>query len=331
MSTPTSGDVHVNAPLTNISIAYIQDQSAFIADKVFPNVPVAKQSDRYYVYKREDFNRDGYKVRAPSTESQGGGYDLDNTPTYYANVWALHKDIDDQIRANSDAVLNPDRDATQWLTTQALIRRENAWASKYFTTGLWGTDLTGAASSPSTGQFLQWDNAASTPIETIRAAKRTVAGNTGFRPNTLTLGRAVFDALLDHPDIVDRVKYSFQGQAGNPALTNTQVLAQLFEVDRVLVSDAVVNTAQKGQTEASSFILGKNALLSYAAPTPSLLVPSAGYTFSWTGFFGAGNMGVRIKKFRMEWLESDRIEGEMAFDQKLVGADLGYFFSGAVA
>ena len=44
MPNPTASDVHVNRPLTNISIAYTQDASTFVADKVFPNIPVAKQS-----------------------------------------------------------------------------------------------------------------------------------------------------------------------------------------------------------------------------------------------------------------------------------------------
>ena len=58
MPNPTFSDVHVNRPLTNISVAWIQEESAFIADKVFPSVAVQKQSDRYFVYFREDWYRD---------------------------------------------------------------------------------------------------------------------------------------------------------------------------------------------------------------------------------------------------------------------------------
>ena len=66
---PTPGDVHVNVPLTNISIAYLQNASNFIASRVFPNIPVQKQSDRYYTYDRGEFNRDEMKERAAGTES----------------------------------------------------------------------------------------------------------------------------------------------------------------------------------------------------------------------------------------------------------------------
>ena len=50
MPQPYSGQVHVDRPLTNISVAYLQNDNDYIADKVFPVVPVMKQSDRFFVY-----------------------------------------------------------------------------------------------------------------------------------------------------------------------------------------------------------------------------------------------------------------------------------------
>lgn len=325
MPQPTRGDVHVNAPLTNISIAHIQDTAHFIADRAFPNIPVLKQSDRYYIYDRGDFNRDEMKERAPGTESAGSGYDLDNTPTYYAPVFAYHKDVDDQIRANSDSVLAPDRDATIFVTQKALIKRERTFAASALITGVWTNEKTGVNSDVQAAtEVLIWNDANSDPIGDIRSAKRSVLLTTGFEPNKLTLGTAVFDALVDHPDIIDRIKY---GQTpGAPAMVNASTLAQLFGLDEVLVSKAIHNTAAKGATESSAFIAGNHALLAYVAPRPGIMVPSAGYTFSWNGWMGASAQGHRIKRFRMESLEADRIEAQMAYDQNIVGSDLGFFF-----
>lgn len=329
MPKPTAGDVHVNTPLTNISIAYFQDASEFVASQVFPNIPVQKQSDRYYTYDRGEFNRDEAEKRAPGTESAGGSYTLDNTPTYYADVWAFHKDIPDQVRNNADSVLAPDREATTYVTQKAMIRREKAFAATYFTTGVWTTDITGVSGTPGAGETKQWNDAASTPIEDIRAAKLVIKQSTGFTPNTLVLGEEVWSALADHPDIVDRIKY---GQTpGSPAIVSKQAVAALLELDRILVMGAIENTATEGQTAVHAFIGGKKAMLCYSAPTPGLMTPTAGYTFSWTGLTGNGVEGNRIKKFRMEALESDRVEIQFAFDMKLVSADLGYFWSSIVA
>lgn len=327
---PTRGDVHVNQPLTNISIAYMQAQGNFIADKVFPNIPVQKQSDRYFTYDRGDWNRDEMQERAPGTESAGSGYNLDNTPTYFCPVYAYHKDVSDMVRANQDTVVNQDAEATNFVTMKGLIKRERMWATKYFNPSVWGNEVTGVAASPTSTQFVKWNDAASKPIESIREYSTHMLQQTGFQPNVLTLGKQAYDALVDHPDIVDRVKY---GQTpGRPAMVNMEALAALFEVDRILVCKAIVNTANKNAagTENSQFIQGAHALLAYAAPAPGLYTPSAGYTFSWNGWFGASGQGNRIKRFRMENLESDRVENQIAFDQKVVAADLGFFMADAV-
>lgn len=323
---PTRGDVHVNRPLTNISIAYIQNADNFIAEKVFPNIPVQKQSDRYFKYERADWFRDDAEKRAPGTESAGGGFRIDNTPSYFADVWALHKDVDDQIRANADAPINMDRDATEYVTQQLMLRREKQWAADYFITGIWTTQKQGVAAAPGANQFLQWDDASSTPVEDITTTAIDIAKLTGFKPNTLVLSPYVFNTLKNNADILDRIKYTQRGTV------TTDILASLFEVDRVLVAMATSNKAAEGAVDNYDFVVSdKAALLCYSNPSPSILTPSAGYTFSWTGYLGAGTSGNRIKRFRMEELSSDRIEGEMSFDLKLIAADLGAFFYDAIS
>lgn len=326
---PTSSQVHVDQPLTQISIAFLQDARNFVADQVFPKIGVSKQSDRYYTYDRGEFNRDEMALRAPGTESAGSGYSIDNTPTYYCPVYAMHRDIDDQVRANADSVLSLDREAAEYLSHKALIKKEKLWVSKFFAGGLWtGGDLDGVSATPGAGQILQWNDASSTPIEDVRAGATAILQSTGMMPNTLVLGHEVFAALLDHPDIIDRLKY---GQTpGSPAMAGRDSLAALFGVERLFVMRSIENTAAEGVAADHAFIGGKKALLCYSAPQPGLMTPSAGYTFQWTGMAGGGE-GVRVKRMRMEHLESDRVELQMAFDQKLIASDLGYFWDTAVA
>jgi len=327
---PTVSDVHVSQALTNISVAFLQNASHFVADQVFPNIPVTKQADRYYLYDRGYFNRDEMQLRAEATESAGGHYSVDNTPTYYAPIYAFHHDIPDPRRANADSVLMPDREATELVTHKALIKREKLWAASHFVGGVWtGGDLDGVASGPGAGEFLQWNDASSTPIEDVRAGKAAVLESTGFEPNTFVMGYPVWLSMVDHPDIVDRIKY---GQtAPGPARVTVEAVAALLELDKILVMKSIENTANEGAANAHSFIGGKKALLCYAAPSPGIMTPTAGYTFSWTGYLGASPMGHRVSKFRMDHLKADRVEVEMAMDQKLVSSDLGYFFDDAVA
>ena len=313
MPQPNLNQVHVDAPLTNISIAYLQSQDNFIANKVFPVIPVDKKSDKFFVYTKNDWFRDEAQRRADATESAGSGYNL-TTSSYNADVWAFHKDVGDQTRYNSDTPLVPDREATEFVTSRLLLRQEVQFVSDFITTGVWGTDWAGVSGTPSTAEFKQWsDYANSDPIEDIEAGKETILGATGFMPNTLVLGYQVYRKLRNHPDLVDRIK------------------SRLFDVERVLVSSSVRATNAEGATAAYAFNTGKSALLTYSAPNPGLMTPSAGYTFAWRGV--SGNLGatVGVSRIRMEQLKADRIEGELAFDNKVTAADLGFFFGTAVA
>ena len=326
MPQPSVNNVHIDAILTNISVAYLQNTNNFIADKVFPTIPVDKKSNLYFKYTKDDWFRDEAQRRADGTASAGSGYGL-TTDSYMTDVFAFHKDIGDQTRANADNPLNPDMEATQFVTQRLLLRREVQWASDYFTTGVWATDITGVASSttqsPASTQTIKWsDYTNSTPIVDIELAKTTILSQTGYEPNTLVLSYAVFQKLKAHPTLVDRYKYT---QAG--AIVTEDLLAALFGVDRVLVSKSVYNSGIEGaSSQPYAYTAGNSALLCYTAPNPGLMTPSAGYTFMWTGVSGGLGTTVGVSRFRMEELKADRVEGEIAFDNKVVAADLGYFW-----
>ncbi len=317
MAQPTSTQVHIDAPLTQLSVAYVQNAANFIAGRVFPDVNVEKQSNKYFVFDRTTFMRDQMRKRGAGEESAGSGYNLSND-SYFCDVFALHKDISDFDRANTDSPLDADRNATTLITQAGLIRKEVQWVSDYFTTGIWGTDNTSAT---------DWnDYVSSDPIGDMDAAKLAILEATGQDANTLVLGLRVFNQLKNHPDIVDRIKYT-------SARTVTEdVLASLFGVGRVLVPRAVADQVAEGKTPAPALLHGKHALLLHVASSPGVEVPSAGYTFSWSGLAqGFSGQGMAMEKFRMQHTKSDRIEGHCAFDMKVVAPSLGYFFSSVVA
>ena len=315
-------------PLTNLSIAYMQDQSNFAADSVFPVVPVPHKSDIYYVIPRDAFFRNDVKERAPGTESEGTGFNVDSTNTFNARVYALHQDIPEQVDKNADYVLQLDMAATKLVTGQHLINRETKFVNSFFQAGVWtggptGADLTGVGSAPSTAQFLQWDQAGSTPITDIRNAALGVAQRTGMRPNVLVLGPYTFEVLINHPTIVDRIKYTQLG------IVDMDLLAKVLGVAKVVVPGGVQNTAAEGLPGVYSFIYGYGALLAYAAPAPGIMVPSAGYIFSWEGYLN-GTATVAVTRWWEQRLKSWRVEAEMAFDIKTTGTDLAVYFASAV-
>jgi hypothetical protein len=352
ISQPSSGDMHIDTALTDVSLAFLQDSNVFGSRRAFRSVPVRHRGDVYWTYPRGAFNRSQMEKRAPGTESASATYQTD-TAKYYCDVYALHVDIADQVRDNADSAFDMDRDATTFLTLKSLLLEELDWRDKFFggtgfsvTPGaVWTYVADGVASSPTAlgsldfvtnatnNNVLQWSATPGAgeegPIEVIRRAKRVMQQNTGFRPNIMVLGREVIDVLYDHPDIVGRLD---SGQTpGGPAMTTLQSLTALFELDEIIIMDGIVNTAAAGIADSHSFIGGKNALLLYRPASPGLMTPAPGYTFLWSGFRGANSGGMRIKNIRNELIESDRIEIQSAFEHNQVSKELGFYFNGIVA
>jgi hypothetical protein len=326
MPSPSQSDLHVNVPLTNVSVAWMQSSDAYIADKVFPKCPVKKQSDLFWKYSKSDWRRTDAKRRAPSTESPGVGWNT-TTDQYFAHVYAVHKDVDDQLRSNADSNFNLDRDATEFITNQLLLRRDLDWNESYFKTGVWDTEYAG------TTDFTKWSDAGSDPIGDVAQWILDYRKLTGFKPNKMVLGAEVMNALKQHPDIIDRIKYTQKG------IVSEDLIATLFNIDQLYTSYATVATganipdaALQDADATYDFMTNTKAVLMCFAPaSPSLMTPSAGYTFTWNGYLGGNSQGIKIKRFRMEHIASDRVEAEMTYDMKVVSPDMGVFASAVVA
>lgn len=325
---PTPSDLHISGPLTNVSVAYMQGTAGFVADRVFPIVSVDKQADQFPIYAPDSWNRSQMKLRAPATESAGAEYAI-SWDNFFCHVYALHRDIDEQTRAAADSQFNLDRDATEFLALQAMLHKEIAFATDFLTTSVWTSQWAGVSSNPSTNQFQQWDTSGSDPVADVLEAKQTVHGLTGIMPNKLVIGSVVWSKLLTNAALLDRIKY---GQtAGAPAMVNKRAFAEMCELDEVLVMDGIQNTAKDGASATNAYIGGKKALLVHVPSRPGLLTPSAGYTFSWSGYTGAGANGSVVRRFYLDAIRADRVELEIAYAQKKVAADLGLYMYDVIA
>jgi len=331
MPNPTQSDLHINQPLTNVSVAWIPNVKDYVCTQVFPEVPVQKQSDLFWKWSKSDWRRTDVVKRAPGTESAGVGWNYD-TDTYFAHVYAVHRDIDDQVRANADSNFRLDSDSTKFITNQLLLKRELDWNAKYFQPNVWDTEYEGVSAGVGAGEFLQWNDAASDPIKDVQGWLIEFRLLTGLTPTKMVIGSEVMRQLKNHPDLIDRIKYTQKG------VVTEDLISSLFGI-QLLVSYAShttvprINGAREQDAAATySFIADtKSALIVYTPDAPGLLTPAAGYTFIWNGYHAGNSQGIRIKQFRMEHIAADRIEGEMTYDQKVISADAGIFLKTVVA
>ena len=329
----TPADVHIDQPLTNLTVAYLQSDMNFIADRVFPNVPVSKKTDKYYIYDRKEFNRVGeVKPLAPRTRPERVGMSL-STDTYSIDVRALATDFDFETLANEDTMLNIRSAQTNMLMNRMRLDKELRWISTYFATNVWDTEYDGVANADddTAAEVTQWDDYTnSTPIVDITTA-RTAAflASGGFMPNIMVVTMDVRDTLINHPDILARLNGG--ATVTDTALVTDAKLAEIFGVSQFLTIKAIQNTAAEGVAEASSFVATKKAALYYAPPAPGLMVPAAGYNFTWSSLDNASGYGVEVRSYTGDHLAiegiAEEIHAVMAYDQKVVGTEMGVFFN----
>lgn len=332
----TPSEVHVDEVLTNMTIAHMQSADNFIAPRVFPNIPVDKQSDKYYVWDRDFFNRiNEVELAAPGTESPEISMSV-STDSYYVDLFHLGASFSDQMLANEDTALNTRSMAAATLANKFMLKRELDFVSNYFAPSVWSTEYTGVANADNdtAAEVTQWDDYTnSTPIVDVRNAKRAMflasSGTSSYNDVVMVITRDVFDTLMDHPDILARLNGG--ATTANPAMVNQQRLAELLGVSEILILDAIQNTADEGQTKSESFVATKKAALISRPKAPGIAVASAGYTFTWNSLPSNTGLGTSILSYQNDYLAmkkiAEKIEIYAGYEMKVTSADLGVFFN----
>jgi hypothetical protein len=319
MPLPTNDQIRHDVLLTNISVAY--SNNAYVADQVFPLVPVQQQAGIVPKYNQSYWFRDSAQLRAPGEASRRGGFKIDKTDKYYCPRYSWGFELPDEVRdtASVDGAFNLDSDATRFVTEKGYLRREVAFATDFFKAGVWN-DKTGGT------DFAQWsDYATSSPLIDLAGISDDMEASIGREPNTMVVGKQVWVQLKWHPDAIDSIKYTQRG------VMTTDIFGSMIDIPRILIGRAIRVSSAEGVAEASATyvrIFGKGVLVAWVPAGPSLLAPAAGYTFVWNR---VANALQYIKRMRNEEKEVDVIEMNTYFDQKQTARGAGTFIATAVA
>lgn len=326
-----SGDLRRDELLEAVAITYMQDRGLYVAHKVFPFLNVNKSSGFFRTYTLGDLVRIQAAPRSPGTEAQVQS--VGSSDAQYQTRQEALKDFITDEDYGDDAGPIKVRDIRAMGVTQGHITRlEVRWGQAYFTTGVWGTDLTGVASAtPNAAQFRQFDHSGCDPVYEVLRIKNMMGSATGFEPNVMVITNDVFRSLLTNSLILDRLKGG--ATTGNPAMANEKILASLFGLDELLVSKAVINSAAEGATDSIARMFTNRMLFAYRTSTPSKDVPSAGYTFVWTTPDNVvGNPSqIQVFSYYREELGREDIEARMHYDQKVTASNLGIYCGSVLA
>lgn len=316
------GDVHIDVALTNISLAY--PNNGMVGENLFPVVRVRKQSDLYYEFGREGWlPEDDY--RAPGSEAtEIPGLKVSTHP-YFAREHALQIAVTDEERENADTPMSPDRDGTELVTSKILLKREQRMQQLVTATANYASGH--STTLAGTDQWSDYDN--SDPIGDLKAGLRQVHSVLFMEPNTAVIPYEVMAVLEDHPDFIERIKYS---QAG---VITADIIASVVGLQRIIVPGLGYNSATNpNQTPTLAYLWGKDVVLAWVPPRAGLRTPAFAYEFNWR--FPGGREQVVIR-WRENRRESDIVRVKRRYDLKLIATDesgasiAGYLIKSAVA
>ena len=300
-----SQNQHFDQVLTNISVAW--ENEALVAERLFPTVVVRKQADKYYTFGRESWLPESGDFRAPGTEANeipGLGV---STDTYYAQEHSLQIAVTDEERENVDNPMAPDRDGAELVTDKILLGRELAMKTLVTDTSQYATDMTVTLSGAA-----QWNTAnyaTSDPISDIRKGVRAMHAHIFREPNVLVIPYSVMSELEDHPDFIERIKYSER------AILTPELIGAVLGFSNIIIPGTGIATST---SLTPSYLWGKDVLLAYVPPRAGLRTPAFAYEFVWG--YGKG-LAMATDRWREEKRKSDIIRTSRRYDLKLVGRE----------
>lgn len=297
--------------LTAIALAY--HNAAMIADLVLPRSPVGKREFKYYEHDMaEGFTVPDTRVGRKSRPGQVEFHATEKTSS--CDDYGLDDAVPQDDIDNAPSHYDPRGRAVEGITNLIELDREVRTAGLVF-----NADTYPAGHKETLSGADQFSDAASTPLAVISAALDKVI----MRPNIMVIGQPAWTILRQHPEIVKAA----HGNSGDKGMASRQAVAELFELEELVVGQAWVNTARRGQAANYQRTWGKHIALLHRDRNADT---RQGATFGLTAQFGgrvAGswpdrNIGLRGGEF---------VRAGESVKELITAPHLGYFLENVAA
>jgi hypothetical protein len=315
----------VQPQLTAITLAY--RNARMIADEVLPRFPVDSDTFKYTTYTQADaFTIPNTRV---GRKSQVNEIDWTATEASASTSDYGLEDAIPQADINRAAAapkifgvrpIDPMMRSTELLTDLIALDREQRVATLLFTAANY--PAANKVTLSGTGQWSDYTN--SDPVTAILSAFDGML----IRPNVGVVSRAVYTKLRMHPKVVAAV-FAIGGNAAQGGVTSNQAIADLLELDELIVAEGWYNSAKKGQTATIVRLWGKNALFFYRAPVAT--GPQGGITFGITAEWGNRIAGTIENDPDIGLRGGTRVRVGESVKELMLASDVGYLFTAAVA
>lgn len=302
----------IDPALTAIAVAY--RNQAYIADTVAPRIPVDKQRFTFIQYSADTmFNRPDSRVGRRSKPNEVHLDALEVTDS--TEDFALDGGVPSADEENADGRYDPLGNEVMFLQELIALDREARVAGIVFNNATYDAALRQTLSG--TAQFSDYTN--SDPISVINDALDAPL----VRPNQMVIGQRAWTRFRAHPRIVAAV----MGTGVRDGNASRQAVAELFELDEVIVGQSRMNSAKRGQAPSLTRLWGPHIALLHKAPVPQAKGA--------TTFMGSFQWGDRIAS---QWEDKNMgmrggtvVRTGESLRERVIAAQAGYFIQNAVA
>lgn len=318
MSQMTPSTARVIDPILTTVARAVAMQSAPVAEVLFPRVPVAQRGGRIISFSNEHFKLYNTQ-RAPGANTKRVEYGY-SSATFSLIDYSLEGSVPIELMQEAAAVPGIDLAQGAIMRVRSLqdVEREVQCATLATTAASYGASnkitLAGADqwSAPTT----------SDPFDDINVGREAVRAGIGIRPNVMTIGPKVRNALVNHPAVLARLRGGAGADSTDRAPATLAELARVFDLDQVIEGASIYHNGT-----AFVDIWGTFALLAYVTPKSMAEMgsPSFGYTYQLAGYPYAEEAYFDRNTKTWYYPITD------ARQPVLVGATAGYLITGASA
>ena len=309
----TGRDLHIDQALSNITVGF--RPQGMIWDQVFPVVPVGKQNDLYYVWNRANWLRRENAERSPKTQANRIDPQV-SSDTYFARNYALGVETSWEDLDNADEPLEIRNSNSNLILDNLNLNAEFRMATTILNTANVGSSNTLANNYDVA--------AATTPITDMDNGLESIRSVTGYNANLALFGPLTWRRFRRHPDVISFIRGTGDSVGGG-GVTEQQV-ANAWNLSRVLVGNAIQNTAAEGAAGTFSDVWSNHIALLHVAANPGRMTPTYGYTFQWkpAGFPAP----FTVRRYDEEKIMAEVQEVHHFQDEKVVSTVLGFLIIG---
>lgn len=314
MPRPTSGTTLQRPDLGQVAYEYMLEasQRGFVGLRAMPIFEVDEQSADYPVIPLEALLKLPETRRAARGAYNRGDYEFE-TGTYACEEHGWEEPVDDSEARLYRRYFNAEEVAVMRAMDVILRSQEKRIADMLLNESNFSVDDVSN----------EWDDTSNaTPRDDVKDGASTMHSNTGVWPNVLIISKTIFDNLMTCDQVNDNIKYTTP-ILYQPMDVQRRLLAQFFDLDDVLIGDAVYDSADKGQSFSASAIWGtEHGMLARIATRPNdLREPCLGRTFLWTTDSPAN---VVVEQYREEQVRSNIYRARHYVDECFVFTGAGH-------